>query len=114
MSNPVKSNPANHPIPIDSLATKGQAPGPTFCIPWGDTITIGPFSIEAVLVYIPSFPPAFWPPIPMGHFSPGDFIGPRTAQQVNATVKLHYTNTATGVSKTITIEVQQKCPPDRA
>jgi hypothetical protein len=102
---------ANHPIPIDALA-KGITPKPKdFCIPWGDTITL-PFSIEADLVYIqpPPFPPAFLPPIPTGHFYPGDVIGPRTAQPVIATVKMGYTDTATGVSNTITIHVKQNCP----
>jgi hypothetical protein len=110
---------ANHQIPIDSLA-KEQTPRPKYqCCPWGDTITIGPFSVEADLFYIemPPFPPAFLPPIPTGHFYPGDLIGYRTAQQQSTPVvivKMGYTDTATGVSNTIIIEVQQKCPPARA
>jgi hypothetical protein len=108
------SNPANHPIQIDALA-KGQIVKPiTLCVPWGDTITI-PFNIEAVLDYIqpPPFPPAFLLPIPTGLFRPGDVIGYRTAQKQavpTVTVKMGYTNTATGVSNTITISVQQNCP----
>jgi hypothetical protein len=103
---------ANHPIPIDPLV-KGNPPHPiSLCVPWGDTITIGPFSHETVLVYVqpPPFPPAFLLPIPTGLFYPGDVIGFRTAQPVIATVKMGYTDTSTGVSNTITIQVKAKCP----
>jgi hypothetical protein len=85
------------------------------CVPWGDTITL-PFGIEADIVYMqdPPFPPAFSPAIPQGHFYPGDQIGYRTAQKVDATVTIvymAYTDPTICVSNTIIIQVRKKCAP---
>jgi hypothetical protein len=102
---------ANHTIPIDGLTKGHKHTHITECIPWGDTVTF-PFHIQANFVYIqtPPYPPAFWPPIPMGQFDPDDVVGPRTAKDVTATVTIVYTDTGTGVSNTITLQVKQSCP----
>jgi hypothetical protein len=62
-----------------------------YSVTWGNTIELE-FHVEVDLTYRqdPPFPPAFAPPIPQGHFYPGDQVGFRTAQEVYAIVTIVY------------------------
>ena len=93
-----------HPIPVPSRPIHSS-----YCVPYGDAILI---LFEQEVTYTctqtPSSPSAFSPQLPFGTFFAGDFIGPFTAGNFNATVTINYK--IGGSPGSVTINVKATCP----